>query len=81
MTRIVGFVLGGLMLANSITDTLFPRYGFNFWQRNLRPHLPSSVNSVVSEFSQVSIPTRRYITFWEMGVALLTLWLASQIHK
>lgn len=78
MARTIGLLLGGLMLANGVTDTLNPRLGFELWNRYFRPFMPKSVNEGINEYSRLSVSARRYVSVWEILVALTMLWLASR---
>jgi len=78
MARMLGLLLGGLMLVNSITDTISPRFGFRVWERYLRPFMPKSVNEDVNEYARLSDSALRYVSVWELCVALTMLWLASR---
>ncbi|MBI2953989.1 MAG: hypothetical protein HYY30_06730 [Chloroflexi bacterium] len=76
MTRTIGLVLGALMLLNGISDTANPRFGFRLWERGLSRYLPEQMNRVTREYSRLSDTSLRYISVWEIVLALLVLWLA-----
>lgn len=76
MLRMIGLVLGTLMLVNGITDTVNPHLGFSIWERSFRRYLPEQVNSVVGEYSRLSDTARRYVSVWEALTAFMLLLLA-----
>ncbi len=81
MARLFGFVLGTLMLLNGISDTISPRFGFSIWERGLKRYFPEPLNKTVREYSRLSTPALRYLSVWEICIALTMLWLASRTHE
>ncbi len=78
MGRTIGYFLGGLMLLDGLVGAVAPRWGFRVWERSLRSYFPESLDRMAKEYSRLSDPAIKYLSFWQMALAGLVLWLASQ---
>ncbi len=75
--RILGYIVGGLLLANGLLTAASPR-----WWTDLSVHTAEKVvpqADFMEDFTGLSSGTLRYYGFWESAVGAIMVALASRI--
>lgn len=66
------------MLIGGLVYLVNPRGGFQWWDRTVRPRVPSYFHEVADDYSHLSDRSLRYTAFWEVVLGAVLLRLASK---
>ncbi len=69
-------ILGAVLVANAITDTLFPSAGIRFMTEGPGASIGGPLRAMVRDVAGLSLGTRRFLAAWELTLGLLVLWLS-----
>ncbi|GEM_PF-2579518 len=80
MGRVLGMVVGVLLLWRGLLVATRPRLIYRLWEMGIRRYLPEGVNRLFSDFFRLSDPTIRVIGGWVAFMGGYVLWLTSRMR-